>query len=89
MKKELQLENRIDFLVFGKINKDFKRNEELQDVISAHLDIEIKIYSCVKGVLVNSASLKTTGAGFSNAEAEGKALELMNEKLNNLFKESF
>lgn len=87
--KELQLENRIDFLVFGKINKDFKRNEELQDVISAHLNIEIKIYSCVKGTLTNSTSLKTIGAGFSNAEAEGKALELMNEKLNSFFKESF
>lgn len=87
--KEFQLENRIDFLIFGKINKDFKRNEELQDVISAHLGIDIKIYSCVKGVLVNSASLKTTGAGFSNAEAEGKALELMNDNLNNLIKESF
>lgn len=87
--KELKLENRIDFLVFGKINKDFKQNEGLQDVISAHLNIEIKIYSCVNGTLTNSTSLKTTGAGFSNVEAEGKALELINEKLNNFFKESF
>lgn len=87
--KELQLENRIDFLVFGKINKDFKQSKELQDVISAHLNIEFKIYSCVNGTLTNSTSLKTTGAGFSNAEAEGKAFELMNEKLNSFFKESF
>lgn len=89
MIEELQLKNRIDFLVFGKINKNFKRSEELQDIISADLNIEIKIFSCVKGALTNSTSLKTTGAGFSNAEAEGKALELMNEKLNNFFKESF
>lgn len=87
--KELQLENRIDFLIFGKISKDFKQSKELQDVISAHLNIEFKIYSCAKGTLTNSTSLKTIGAGFSNAEAEGKAFELMNEKLNNFFKESF
>lgn len=87
--KELQLENRIDFLIFGKISKDFKQSKELQDVISAHLNIEFKIYSCAKGTLTNSTSLKTIGAGFSNAEAEGKAFELMNEKLNSFFKDSF
>ncbi len=87
--KELQLENRIDFLIFGKISKNFKQSKELQDVISAHLNIEFKIYSCAKGTLTNSTSLKTIGAGFSNAEAEEKASELMNEKLNSFFKESF
>ena len=86
--KELKLENRVDLLVFGKIKKDIVKREELQDLISTNMTIELKIYSCVKGSLTSSAFLKATGAGFSNVEAEGNAFEQMKEKLDGFLKKN-
>ena len=87
-KKELKLENRVDLLVFGKIKKDIVKREELQDLISTNMTIELKIYSCVKGSLRSSTFLKATGAGFSNVEAEGNAFEQMKEKLDGFLKKN-
>ncbi len=78
----MQLEKHTDYLIFGKKSSSFKKNPELLDLISADVQLEIKIFSAERGVIVNSAVLSALGSGFSNSEAEKNAVELLSTKIN-------
>lgn len=87
--KELQLEKRTDYMIFGKKSSSFKINPELQNLVSADVTLEVKVFSAEKGVIVNSTILSAIGSGFSNADAEKRAIEFICSKINNFLKEVF
>jgi len=87
--KELQLEKRTDYIILGKKSSSYKINPELQNIITADVSLELKVFSVEKGVIINSTILSAAGAGFSNSDAEKRAIELLNSKIENFLKEVF
>ena len=87
--RDLQLGKHSDYIILGKLSINYKSNPDFLNVISADINLEIKILSSENGVIINSAILTATGAGFSNSDAEKKALELLNDKINGFLRETF
>lgn len=87
--KDLQIFKHADYVILGKISSNYKANPELQNVISSEVGLEIKVISCENSVIINSAYISEKGAGFSNADAENKAIEVMNEIIGNFLGKTF
>lgn len=84
--KEFQLEKHTDYVILGKKASSFRINQELQDLVSADLVLELKLFDAVNGKMVDSISLKTIGAGFSNDEAEKRAIEHLYKRIEEFLK---
>jgi hypothetical protein len=87
--KDLQVIKHADCVILGKISSNYKTNPELQNVISAEIGLEIKVISCKNSVIIDSAYISEKGAGFSNADAENKAIEVMKEKIGDFLGKTF
>jgi hypothetical protein len=87
--KELQVEKCVDYVVLGKVSMVAKDNPSLPDIITIVTDLEVKAFSAQTGGVLNSATLESTGAGFSNEGAEKAAIKLLGEKLRSFLKQCF
>ncbi|HLP45651.1 MAG TPA: hypothetical protein VK469_06880 [Candidatus Kapabacteria bacterium] len=74
---ELRLLKHADLVFLGKITTKYWVNPELLNLVSAELNLEMKVISCENGTLKDSYKFSVTGAGFSNTAAEKKAIELL------------
>lgn len=79
--KDLQIINHADYILLGRKLTNFRTAPELENLISAELNLELKIISADTGVIVRSQRFTAIGAGFSNSTAEEKALETIGSKI--------
>jgi hypothetical protein len=77
------------YLLLGKSAVKYINNTDLQDVISAAMNLEIKLISAENGAVIDSAVLTATGVGFSNAAAEKQAGVLMSDKIRAFLQRNF
>jgi hypothetical protein len=89
VERDLNLSAYFDYLILCKKKTNFNKQTDLNDIISASMIIEIRIIDVRNGQIIKSDSISTIGAGFSNAEAEKKAVELLNKKMPGYLKEEF
>lgn len=81
----LKIRDQVDYLVFGKTNVSYEQNQEYEGLITARLNLEIKLYSAINANLISSMSFIGIGAGFSKEEAEIKAADSIFEKIKAFF----
>jgi hypothetical protein len=77
------------YLLLGKAAVEYIQNTDLQDTISAAMNLEIKLISAENGAVIDSAVLTATGVGFSNAAAEKQAGVLMSNKIGAFLQRNF
>lgn len=68
-------------VVLGKVTVSYSENPQLENVITAHVTLEIHIVSSATGVITESFTIATNGARFSQEEAEQAAIERMSQEL--------
>lgn len=76
----LRLSEQTDYLLLGKQSISFEQNEEYEGIITAKLSLELKLFSTKDGNLISSSIFSGVGAGFSQNEAEIKAVDSLSEK---------
>lgn len=77
----LNLSEQTDYIIFGKKNVSFEQNQDYEGLITARINLELKLFASRDGNMVSSSIFTGVGAGFSKDEAEIKAADSMSDKI--------
>ncbi len=78
---DLKVYEQTDYVILGKKKCSYEINQDLSGVITATLSLDLRVYSAKSGELIASTVFREVGAGFSQDEAEKRAIESLNEKI--------